>query len=310
MSSKSLFRKIANSKLGVSGKFPVIQNQRSVLTRYSLSSTEPNPAWFGNPANESRNPLWTLKNWLKSRFHFSFAEYSNPHNINFGVLRVMNDDLVQPNRGFGEHPHRDAEICTYVVQGHLTHQDSMGTAETLHRGAVQFMTAGRGVSHSEHNLHQSDPLRFIQIWITTRTRGLKPNYGSFVGDEAGRRNQWQHLVGDVNDSKSSSAIQINQDANIHVTEIDAGETVTFTVAEGRQAYLLCVEGAGVVRGDHGSDEVLVRHDAAEVYGPNTFTITPAEVSAESTETAATAGAGAAHFLLVEMKHTGRGRSDL
>jgi Pirin len=100
---------------------------------------EPNPAWFGNGPNDSANPSWTNKNWLKSRFHFSFAEYNNEDNTNFGVLRVLNDDLVQPRREFGEHPHRDVEICTYVVEGFLSHKDSMGTEETLGRGAVQFM---------------------------------------------------------------------------------------------------------------------------------------------------------------------------
>lgn len=110
--------------------------------------------------------------------------------MGFGVLRVMNDDLVQPKRGFGTHPHRDMEICTYIVEGELTHQDSMGTKETLGRGSVQFMTAGRGVQHSEHNLHPSAPLRFIQIWIMTRQNGLPPNYGSSLGDVAARTNQW------------------------------------------------------------------------------------------------------------------------
>ena len=103
---------------------------------------------------------------------------------------MLNDDLVQPLRGFGEHPHRDTEICTYIVDGYLTHQDSMGTKETLQRGDIQFMTAGRGVYHQEHNLHDTLPLRFIQIWITPRTRGLKPNYGSGRGDIERRRNQW------------------------------------------------------------------------------------------------------------------------
>eukprot|EP01031_Cornospumella_fuschlensis_P035279 gene35279-42746_t len=93
---RSVIRKIPQAKLGVS---------------------EPNPAWFGNKGNEPSNPAWTNPNWLKSRFHFSFAEYSNSRNMAFGVLRVMNDDLVQPNRGFGAHPHRDVEICTYVVEG-------------------------------------------------------------------------------------------------------------------------------------------------------------------------------------------------
>lgn len=103
-----------------------------------LGTSKPEPSMFGNPPNES-SEHWSEKNWLFSRFHFSFAEYYNPKNQAFGVLRVMNDDLVQPKRGFGAHPHRDMEICTYVVQGKLTHKDSMGTSETLERGAVQFM---------------------------------------------------------------------------------------------------------------------------------------------------------------------------
>lgn len=106
------------------------------------------------------------KNWLKSRFHFNFAEYhSGPSQ--FGHLRVMNDDLVQPRRGFGMHPHRDMEIMTFIIHGKLTHKDSMGTEETLGRGGVQFMTAGRGIRHSEHNLHD-EPLRFVQCWVMPR----------------------------------------------------------------------------------------------------------------------------------------------
>jgi hypothetical protein len=113
-----VFRKINQSKLGVS---------------------EPSPSMFGNKPNEYTNPNWSNRNWLKSRFHFSFAEYSNHKNTGFGILRVLNDDLVQPSRGFGGHPHRDAEICTYVVDGQLSHKDSMGTEETIGRGAIQFM---------------------------------------------------------------------------------------------------------------------------------------------------------------------------
>jgi quercetin 2,3-dioxygenase len=150
-SSFSMMKKIPSNKLFVS---------------------EPNPAWFGNGPNEKSNAHWTNANWLKSRFHFSFAEYSNDDNSNYGVLRVLNDDLVQPDRGFGEHPHRDVEICTYVVEGSLTHEDSMGTAESLGRGAVQFMTAGRGVSHSEFNKDKTNPLRFLQVCYSSLTSTL------------------------------------------------------------------------------------------------------------------------------------------
>ena len=119
---------------------------------------------FGNGQNPSNDPAWTNNNWLKSRFHFSFAEYHNPKNSSYGVLRVMNDDLVQPKRGFGTHPHRNMEIITYIVHGKLTHKDSMGSAECLGRGSIQFMTAGKGVSHSEYN-DTEKPLRFIQTCV-------------------------------------------------------------------------------------------------------------------------------------------------
>ena len=200
-----------------------------------LAVSEPNPSWFGNPSNPAPgvNPHWTNENWLKSRFHFSFAEYSNPRNKNFGVLRVMNDDLVQPQRGFGEHPHRDVEICTYIVEGNLTHKDSMGTSETLSRGAIQFMTAGSGVFHSEYNLHETDALRFIQIWIETRRRNLPPNYGSATSVESDRQGKWAHLVSDVA-SSSVTPIKINQDANIFVSEISEDSSIELVVSPGRQ----------------------------------------------------------------------------
>jgi len=210
------------------------------VPKEKLAVSEPNPAWFGNSPNENK-PNWNNKNWLKSRFHFSFAEYSNSRNTNFGVLRVMNDDLVQPRRGFGAHGHRDAEICTYIIDGQLTHKDSMGTAETLGRGAIQFMTAGRGVRHSEHN-RGDKPLRFIQMWLTPRSYGLAPNYGSATSSAGDRTNKWLHLVGDVNDKATEPPVQINTDANIFVTELAPNRSIALSVKAGRQAYCLMLEG--------------------------------------------------------------------
>ena len=153
-----------------------------VVPHDKLYVSEPPPQWFGNGANTPDHPKWTNGNWLKSRFHFSFAEYHNPHNSDYGVLRVMNDDLVQPARGFGTHPHQNMEIITYIVHGQLTHADSMTNTESLGRGSIQFMTAGRGVSHSEANESPDKPLRFIQTWIVPEANGLTPNYGSYCGD--------------------------------------------------------------------------------------------------------------------------------
>lgn len=252
--------------------------------------------WFGNPANEATNASWTNGNWLKSRFHFSFAEYNNPRNTGFGVLRVLNDDLVQPSRGFGEHPHANMEICTYVVEGQLTHRDSMGTEETLSRGAIQFMTAGRGVRHQEHNLHESAPLRFLQIWITPRRPGLKPNYGSASCPPESRLNRWSHMVSDVEDPSAQTAVKVNQDANIFATEVEAGRSVSMDLSAGRQGYLVCMEGSATVSLPGQPPADLGRHDAAEVYGGGVLTV---EATGEG-----------AHLLLVEMAHTGKGRTDL
>jgi len=240
----------------------------------SLFISEPNPTLFGNPKNT--NPS---VNWLRSRFHFTFAEYRNQNETNFGVLRVMNDDLVQPSRGFDTHPHRDMEIVTFIVSGHLTHKDSMGTEETLNRGAIQFMTAGKGVYHSEFNNHPSEPLRFIQIWITPRKSGLQPNYGSFVPSvDALSSPIWNHLVSDVN-SVTKAPVQINQDVNFYVASLKTNETSKFIIEPKRQGYLLLIEGKAQfseTRDDSEDPEQkliqLKQNDAAEIKGPHTFKV--------------------------------------
>jgi len=232
----------------------------------TLHISEPNPRHFGNPSNPQPSPSsWTNSNWLKSRFHFSFAEHSDG-NSNFGVLRVLNDDLVQSQRGFGTHPHRNMEIVTYIVDGHLTHKDSMGTEETLQRGSVQFMTAGTGVYHSEHNLHPTDPLRFLQLWIVPRHHNLPPNYGSLVApsDNTCRHNKWMHIVTDVRNVENVP-IKINQDVNIYVTELDKDSELEFHVKPDRQAYFVCIEGNLSL-----NTEKLSQQDAAEISGEVTM----------------------------------------
>mmetsp|Transcript_8078 Transcript_8078/g.9270 ORF Transcript_8078/g.9270 Transcript_8078/m.9270 type:complete len:265 (-) Transcript_8078:135-929(-) len=253
----------------------------------SLYVSEPSPYMFGNPSNKP-DENWSNANWLKSRFHFAFAEYRDPSNTNFGVLRVMNDDLVQPSRGFGKHPHADMEIITYVVNGELTHKDSTGNEESLGRGSVQFMSAGTGLYHSESNESSDTPLRFIQMWITPSQRGLPVNYGSLCGDESARRNKWQHLVSSVK-SKYKTPIKINQDANIQVTELESGQSITYAVGKDRQAYLLMIEstGAEIVQSG-GEKQVLASHDALRLFGPTKIDI----VAPESDK---------AHVLLVEMQ---------
>jgi len=270
----------------------------------ALYVSEPNPMWFGNGPNEKGDPNWSNANWLKSRFHFSFAEYRNSKNSNFGVLRVMNDDLVQPKRGFGEHPHRDMEIMTYVVQGKLTHQDSMGNIKHVGRGGVQYMSAGQGVRHSEFN-HGEEPLRFIQCWVVPDAYGYKPRYGQFDGDTAERRNKLQHLVSCL-DSDHVTPVKVHQDVNMFVSELSPGASLSTPLEPTRQAYLLCVEGKVSVT-VNGETKVLERHDAIEVpHVSETSLIEVAAVDVEPTE-----GGDVAHILMFEMKEDpSSGRRDL
>ena len=182
--------------------------------------------------------------WLESRFHFSFAEYHNPQNMNFGVLRVMNDDIIAPHSGFGTHPHRDMEIFTYVLEGALTHEDSMGNKETLHAGDIQYLSAGSGITHSEKN--ESDTsVRLIQTWIIPHSKGLIPRYGSYIMDEKLRHNHWQHLFGTEG---SGAVIDWYQDANVYAIKHDKATTSEFLLGENRQAYLKVMEGKMMLNG--------------------------------------------------------------
>lgn len=131
--------------------------------------------------------------WLESRFHFNFANYWGGKE-NFGALRVVNDDLVKAHNGFGRHPHRNAEIFSYVVKGELTHQDSLGNIESLGRGSVQYLSAGTGVSHSEMN-QGNTTCRFLQIWFMPVATGHKPQYGSSIYTKADRHNTLLRILG-------------------------------------------------------------------------------------------------------------------
>ncbi|CAK0779970.1 putative quercetin 2,3-dioxygenase PA1210 [Gammaproteobacteria bacterium] len=182
--------------------------------------------------------------WLKSWFHFSFSDYFNPQRMQFGVLRVINDDLIMPNSGFETHPHKDMEIISYVVDGALTHADSLGHRRTLTRGQVQYMSAGTGVTHSEHNLGQ-ETTRLLQIWILPDRNGHAPRYGDYAFEWAWHENRWLHLV---SPETGEAPVKIHQDANFFAMSLAAGLTTSFPVPEGRQAYLVVIEGRVTVNG--------------------------------------------------------------
>ena len=191
----------------------------------------------------------TQMGWLDSHFHFSFAKYFNLDNVNFGVLRVINDDMVAPGHGFGMHPHQDMEIISYVINGHLTHGDNMGNRETITRGHIQYMSAGTGIVHSEVN-EGEDVLRFLQIWIMPNQAGYAPNYGDYKYHWHDRLNKWLPLI------NGEAPAKLHQDVKIYATFLEAGNTLDFPVKEGRQAYLVQIEGTSTV-----NNETLVDRDA-------------------------------------------------
>ncbi len=186
--------------------------------------------------------------WLDSHFHFSFAEYHNPANIRFGVLRVFNDDIIQPQTGFDMHPHQDMEIITYVVAGELSHKDSMGNAHTLTRGQSQYMSAGTGVFHSEHNWHKSDELRLMQIWILPDKRDYEPNYGDYRFALEDRFDKWLPIATGYDNKENPAPIKVHQDINMYATILSARQSIDFMVGGKRQAYLVCLEGGADIGG--------------------------------------------------------------
>jgi quercetin 2,3-dioxygenase len=225
---------------------------------------------------DSKNMGRSNHGWLKSVFHFSFAEYFNPDNINFGVLRVINDDLIASHTGFDLHPHADMEIISYVVDGELTHGDSMGNRNTISRGHVQYMSAGTGVYHSEHNL--GDNLaRFLQIWIFPDRKGYAPNYGDYQFQWEDRKNKWLHMVSGI---EGDAPIKIHQDANVYSLELDENKEIAFPLEKGRQAYLVQIEGSSSIQTID-----LGTRDAVEIVEEN--------VHIHAKETS--------HFLLIEME---------
>lgn len=214
--------------------------------------------------------------WLDSHFHFSFADYYNPSNMGFGVLRVINDDLIACGTGFDTHPHRNMEIISYVINGELSHADSMNHQETIKRGHVQYMSAGTGVFHSEHN-YGDETLRLLQIWIHPDQVGYAPQYGDYRFDWNERVNKWLHIV--TGNQSNQAAIQIHADVNLYVTELTAGNRIDFKVELGRQAYLVLIEGEAIVDSYH-----LNERDALEII--------EADLSIEAIKTS--------HLLVIEM----------
>jgi redox-sensitive bicupin YhaK (pirin superfamily) len=183
--------------------------------------------------------------WLKSFHTFSFADYFDPEHVEFGPLRVINEDRVQAGAGFGTHGHRDMEIISYVLAGALAHKDSMGNGSTIKPGDVQRMSAGTGVRHSEFNPSASEPVHFLQIWIQPAKRNIEPSYEEkrFAPEE--KRGRLRLIV---SPDRADGSLLIHQDARIYAGLFTGNERAHFEAAPGRRVYLHVARGALTANG--------------------------------------------------------------
>jgi hypothetical protein len=185
--------------------------------------------------------------WLKARHHFSFASYHDPARMNWGRLRVWNDDEIAAGTGFDPHPHKDMEIITYVREGAITHKDSMGNLGRTEAGDVQIMSAGTGVVHSEYNL-EDETTRIFQIWIIPDRRGATPNWGAKSFPKATREAGFEVLASGRTQDAETGALPLNVDGAVMAATLRAGQTLRQPLAEGRGAYLVPAKGAVTVNG--------------------------------------------------------------
>jgi quercetin 2,3-dioxygenase len=200
----------------------------------------------------------TRTDWLNSFHSFSFGQHYDPNNVGFSALRVLNDDVIAPGRGFGAHPHRDMEIVTWVLEGALAHRDSSGGEGVLRPGEVQTMTAGTGIVHSEYNASATEPVHFLQMWVEPDRTGLTPGYAQKGYPEAARRGV---LLPVVSNGSIEGTLPIHQNATMWVGTFDTGQSLTHRNNVGEHSHLYVASGQVRI-----GDETLHAGDAVRITG--------------------------------------------
>lgn len=191
------------------------------------------------PSEErGRNKL----SWLDTRFTFSFDQYYDPEHVQFRSLRVLNEDVVAPGKGFPTHPHRDMEILTWILEGAIEHRDNTGGSGVIRPGELQHMSAGTGVMHSEFNPSSKDPAHLLQIWILPERRGLKPEYEQLAFTDSDLRGKFSLVAG------PEAPVTIHQDANLYIARLDRGAGASQPVGSGRHAWVQVARGSIVLSG--------------------------------------------------------------
>lgn len=200
--------------------------------------------------------------WLDTYHTFSFADYYDRAHMGFGALRVINEDRVQPGRGFATHAHEDMEIITYILDGALEHKDSMGNGSIIRPGDVQRMSAGTGVTHSEFNHSKAEAVHFLQIWIIPEREGLPPSYEQRAVEPADLQGRWQLIA-----ASEGGLVKVHQDAQVYATRLVSGQAVSHTLQPGRRAWLHVARGKVTLNG-----QALDESDGAAVTQESTLSI--------------------------------------
>jgi hypothetical protein len=195
------------------------------------------------------------RSWLKTDWHFSFGEYRDPDNMNFGPLRVVNNDRIDGGGGFPMHSHEDMEILTWVIEGELVHEDSTGAKESIGRNGLQKMSAGSGISHSEYNGSESGGLHLVQIWIEPNVTGIEPYYQDAVFSEDALKNELVPIASD----NSDAPVDLEQDATLLVGHLDQGTEISYELNQDRRGYLIVLKGRATL-----NDRDLSEGDAVRI----------------------------------------------
>ena len=206
------------------------------------------------------------EDWLSTYWHFSFDHYRDPQKMNFGPLRVFNDDIIKPGTGFGFHPHRDMEIVTYVIDGELEHRDNQGNQGVIHSGEIQRMSAGSGIMHSEYNHSKEKPLRLLQMWIFSDKRDLKPSWEQKKFSIKERKDKLLPVIVPQG-AANGDALHIHQNASIYVSSLSKGSNVEHRLSPERKAYVFSIDGKAKINGIP-----LGTRDAAWVEGESNISI--------------------------------------
>ncbi|WP_421807884.1 pirin family protein [Flagellimonas sp.] len=204
--------------------------------------------------------------WLNSHHTFSFAGYHNPERMNFGVLRVLNDDRVAPGKGFGTHPHDNMEIISIPLEGDLEHKDSMGNTKTIKQGDVQVMSAGTGIQHSEYNKNDDQEVKFLQIWVFPNKRNVEPRYDQISIRDIEKENIFYQVL---SPNPEDDGVWVHQDTWFHLGKFEAGATDSYEIKkEGNGVYAFILEGEVEING-----QKLNKRDGFGIWDTDAFNFT-------------------------------------